>query len=188
MKFRRGQYLFAAVLFFALATALAVTGNLLVPAAAGQTSSLGSIDFPTSGSPEAQKHFLRGVAALHSFWFEEALEAFRAATKADANFAMGYWGEAMAHNHPLWAEQDAEAARAVLKKISDTMHSTERERAYIEAVRALYGEGDKLARDKAYSGAMEKVYRTYPKDLEAATFYALSLRSEERRVGKECRL
>ena len=39
----------------------------------------------------------------------------------------------------------------------------------------LYGEGDKLARDRAYSAAMEKVYRDYPDDLEAAAFYSLSL-------------
>ncbi|HTF38386.1 MAG TPA: hypothetical protein VK651_08760, partial [Blastocatellia bacterium] len=38
-----------------------------------------------------------------------------------------------------------------------------------------YGEGDKLTRDKAYSAAMEKVYRDFPDDLEAACFYSLSL-------------
>ena len=29
-----------------------------------QTSQLGKVDFPTSGSPQAQAHFLRGLAAL----------------------------------------------------------------------------------------------------------------------------
>jgi hypothetical protein len=37
--------------------------------------------FRRPGSPEAQAHFLRGLAALHSFWYEEALEAFRESTK-----------------------------------------------------------------------------------------------------------
>src|SRR5262245_25102040 len=37
---------------------------------------LGTVDFPTSGSAQAQAHFLRGVAALHSFWYEVALEEF----------------------------------------------------------------------------------------------------------------
>ena len=45
----------------------------------------------------------------------------------------------------------------------------------MNALKLLYGEGDKLARDRAYSLAMEKVYREYPQDLEAASFYALSL-------------
>ncbi len=68
-----------------------------------QNSQLGTVEFQTSGSQAAQAHFLRGLAALHSFWYEEALEAFRESTKTDPEFMMGYWGEAMAHNHPLWS-------------------------------------------------------------------------------------
>jgi hypothetical protein len=140
-----------------------------------QSTPLGKVDFPTSGSAAAQAHFLRGVAALHSFWYEEALEAFRESTKADPEFMMGYWGEAMALNHPLWAQQDTEAARKVLANIKDTPRLTPRERAYLDAVKALYGAGDKLARDLAYAAAMEKLHRDYPDDLEAASFHALSL-------------
>ncbi len=157
--------------------ALLVIVAFVLPAAAQQSSKtqLGKVDFPTSGSPQAQAHFLRGVAALHSFWYEEALEAFREATRVDPDFAMGYWGEAMTYNHPLWAQQDTEAARAALAKIKDTSKLTAREQAYLKAVKLLYGEGDKLSRDLAYATAMEKLYRDYPDDLEAAAFYALSL-------------
>src|SRR5687767_10212124 len=133
-----------------------------------QTNELGKVEFPTSGSPQAQEHFLRGLAALHSFWYEEALEAFREATKVDPDFMMGYWGEAMTHNHPLWSEQDPDAARRVLAKLKDTPKLTERERAYLNAVKVLFGDGDKRARDNAYSTAMEKIYRAYPDDLDAA--------------------
>ena len=140
-----------------------------------QSPALGKVEFPTSGDVQAQGHFLRGLAALHSFWFEEALEEFRKSTEIEPHFMMGYWGEAMALNHPLWAQQDTEAARTVLKKIRDTNKVTDRERAYIDAVKLLYGEGEKLARDRAYSTAMGKIYRDYPEDLEAACFYALSL-------------
>jgi tetratricopeptide (TPR) repeat protein len=142
---------------------------------AAEDAKLGKVDFPTSGSGPAQAHFLRGVAALHSFWYEEALDEFRQSTQADPDFMMGYWGEAMAHNHPIWHEQDTDAARAVLKKIRDTEKLTPRERAYLNALRVLYGDGDKLARDMAYSAVMEKIYRDYSDDLEAASFYALSL-------------
>jgi hypothetical protein len=157
--------------------AAAVVFSLLIiapPALSQQT--LGRVEFPaTTSSEKARAHFLRGVAALHSFWYEEALEEFRAATAADPAFAMGYWGEALAHNHPLWAEQDAEAARRALEKITDETKLTPRERAFIAAARALYGEGDKPARDAAYARAMERVARDFPDDLEAASFYALSL-------------
>ncbi len=154
---------------------LVVTLALVALSVAAQQSQLGRVEFPTSGSKEAQAHFLRGLAALHSFWYEEALEAFRESTKVDPEFAMGYWGEAMTYNHPLWSEQDIAAARQVLTKIKDSAKMTERERAYIAAVRLLYGEGDKPARDAAYSAQMEKVYRAYPEDLDAAAFYSLSL-------------
>jgi len=140
-----------------------------------QESKLGRVEFQTSGSPAAQTPFLRGLAALHSFWYEEALEAFRESTKADPDFMMGYWGEAMAHNHPLWSEQDLNAARQVIAKIKDTPKLTDRERAYLNAVKLLFGEGDKRARDAAYSAAVEKIYRAYPEDLDAAAFYSLSL-------------
>ncbi len=158
----------ASLMFIAASSALA------------QTSRLGRIDFPTSGSHEAQEHFLRGVAALHSFWYEEALEAFQAATKADPGFAMGYWGEAMTYNHPIWLQQDTEAGRKALARIIDTGKLTAREKAYIDALRVLYGEGDKLARDLAYAAAMDKIYRDHPDDLEAAAFYSLALQGTVR--------
>ncbi|HEV2801315.1 MAG TPA: hypothetical protein VGW12_12500 [Pyrinomonadaceae bacterium] len=149
---------------------------------------LGKIDFPTSASGAAQEHFLRGVAALHSFWYEEALEEFQAATKIEPAFALGYWGEAMTHNHPLWNEQDADAARRALAKIPSDAKLTAREAAYLNAIKTLYGEGDKHARNLAYAAAMEKIYKDYPEDLEAASFYALALLGAVRPVDKGYRL
>ena len=105
---------------------------------------------------------------------------------------MGYWGEAMAHNHPIWGDpQETEAARKVLEKIRDTSKLTPRERAYVQAVQVLYGDGDKPTRDRAYSAAMEKIYRDFPDDVEAALFYALSLMgtiSPEDPAGVQTRL
>lgn len=172
------------VLGFAFCFAIAATTS-------AQTSQLGKVEFPTSGSPAAQTHFIRGLAALHSFWYEEALEAFRESTRIEPDFMMGYWGEAMAHNHPLWSEQDTPAARQVIAKIKETPKLSLRERAYLHAVKLLYADGDKRARDQAYSNAMEKVYRDYPDDLDAAAFYSLSLlglvRSEDRSYRLQAR-
>src|SRR5436189_4480394 len=95
-------------------------------------SQLGKVVFPTSGSQKAQVNFLRGLAALHSFWFEEALDEFRESTRIEPDFAMGYWGEAMACNHPLWAEQDTEAGRKTIAKINNVSRITARERAYVD--------------------------------------------------------
>jgi hypothetical protein len=183
MSFRRASLRTLLTLCVSLSFAVAAFAQ-----ATPQTGALGQIDFPTSGSKAAQAHFLRGVAALHSFWYEEALEAFQAATKVDPDFMLGYWGEAMAHNHPLWNEQDTEAARKVVAKIRDTGRLTARELDYLNAVKALYGEGDKHARNLAYAAAMEKLYKAYPHDLEAASFYALSLLGAARPTDKGYRL
>lgn len=154
--------------FLVVAAALALSVR-------AQDSKLGKVEFQSSGSPEAQAHFLRGLAALHSFWYEEALDEFRESTRIQPDFMMGYWGAAMAHNHPLWGEQDSPAARTVIANIKDTNKLTVRERAYLDAVKLLYGEGPKPDRDLVYSSAMEKIYRDYPDDLDAAAFYSLSL-------------
>ncbi|HVQ37008.1 MAG TPA: tetratricopeptide repeat protein, partial [Pyrinomonadaceae bacterium] len=153
-----------------------------------QNSQLGKVEFPTSGSEKAHAHFLRGLAALHSFWYEEALEAFRESTRIEPDFMMGYWGEAMAQNHPLWSEQDAPAARQVIARIKEAPKLTARERAYLGAVKLLYGDGEKRQRDEAYSAAMERVYRDFPEDLDAAAFYSLSLLGMMRSDEKSYRL
>ncbi|HYM00934.1 MAG TPA: hypothetical protein VEZ90_18395 [Blastocatellia bacterium] len=170
-----------------LGVALCVALSL---SASAQESKVGTVDFPTSTkSADAQGHFIRGVAELHSFWFEEAADEFRHAEAADPEFMMAYWGEAMTYNHPLWAQQDADSARKVLAKIHDTPQLTARERAFLNAVKVLYGAGDKLSRDIAYSKAMEKIYRAYPNDDEAACFCALSLlgtvRSGDKGYGRQ---
>ena len=188
MPLRRATYTVFMSLCATVCLAAAVFAQPSQKAQKTQGGALGRIDFPTSGSPAAQEHFLRGVAALHSFWYEEALEAVQAATKVEPGFALGYWGEAMAHNHPLWNEQDTDAARKVLAKIRDTGRLTPRESAYLDAVKALYGEGDKHARNLAYAAAMEKIYREHPADLEAASFYALSLLGAVRPTDKGYRL
>jgi tetratricopeptide (TPR) repeat protein len=162
----------AALLLCAAAVFVASTATN----APAQAVQLGAVEFPTSNSSkEAQGHFLRGVAALHSFWYEEARDEFRQASALAPDLMMAYWGEAMTFNHPLWAEQDADAARAVVKKFRDLPGLAPRERAFLNAVRLLYGDGDKLSRDRLYAAAMEQVYRDNPNDLEAASFYALSL-------------
>src|SRR5262245_42968585 len=66
------------------------------------TGQLGTINFPTSASAAAQTPFLVGVKALLNFEFDTAADAFQAAQKAEPGFALGYWGEAMSYNHPLW--------------------------------------------------------------------------------------
>lgn len=149
--------------------------------AVAQQTNLGHIDFPTSGSKEAQQHFTQGVLLLHSFEYPDSREEFQAARKLDPGFAMAYWGEALTYTHPVWVEQDVPSARAALQKLAATPEArsakapTRREKDYLEAVEILYGEGDKVSRDIAYANAMGRMMKKYPDDLEAAALYAVAL-------------
>jgi tetratricopeptide (TPR) repeat protein len=140
----------------------------------------GELSFPNSGKPAAQAPFLRGVKLLHNFQYEEAIEAFQQAQKADPDFALAYWGEAMAHNYTLWAEQHTDQARAILAKLGPTPEAraakakTAREKMWLSAVEALYGTGTKFERDEAYADRMDALHAAYPDDLEARVFDALA--------------
>ncbi|HLF10890.1 MAG TPA: tetratricopeptide repeat protein [Gammaproteobacteria bacterium] len=162
--------------------AVAVLASAALWSMAAGAQELGTITFPTSGAAAAQPAFLEGVKALHSFQFDEAAVAFRSARQTDPDFALAYWGEAMSYNHPLWAQQDTEAARRVLETLAPTLDQRRakagltKERAFLEAAdRLFYGPADKLARDRAYSDYMAQMYEQWPDDHEVATFYALSL-------------
>jgi len=145
---------------------------------------------------QAQSHFVRGVLFLHSFEYDDAIDAFRQAQKADPGFSMAYWGEALAYNQPLWYNEDVDKARAVLARLAATglrgqtrssdargqtrnsgltPTTTAREKLYLDAVERLYGEGDKPARDRAYTDRMAELVRLHPEDDEAAALYALAL-------------
>ena len=143
----------------------------------GQRVAADPIRFPTSGTPDAQRSFLAGVKLLHNFEYDDAINTFRDAIKTQPNFAMAYWGLAMSYNHPLWGEQDLDTARHALADLAKISVSglTPREQGFLDAVKKLYGPGDKLARDKAYAEAMHRLHMQFPDDDEAASFYGLAL-------------
>ncbi len=146
---------------------------------------LGTVTFPTSCAPAVQKSFERGVALLHSFWYEEASKQFEEVAQKDPKCAMAHWGVAMSLWHQLWSRPDASELQRgwqETKKARSAGPKTAREREYIAALAEFYrdpAKRDYPARTLAYSQAMEKVYRDNPKDLEAGAFYALSLLAAE---------
>ena len=135
---------------------------------------------PKSQAP-AEAEFRRGVSWLHSFMYEDAIDAFRAAQKIDPNFAMAYWGEAMSFSQPLWFFEEVEKGRAALVKLGPTPEArlakakTPREQGMLRAAEALFGPGDKPARAAAHAKAMARVAAENPADDDAQTFYALAL-------------
>ncbi|MGA7473311.1 MAG: hypothetical protein WBW60_11325 [Candidatus Sulfotelmatobacter sp.] len=150
------------------------------------TTQLGTVTFPVSCAPDVQKPFERGVALLHSFWYEEAEKEFQQIAIDDPHCVMAHWGVAMSLWHQLWNNPDAKVIQRGLDEVHEAKTTdgptTAREKAYIAAIATFYNNSKKLnheARAKAYSDAMKKVYESYPDDHEAAAFYALSLLASE---------
>lgn len=147
----------------------------------GQERGLGRVTFPNSGSPAAQSDFLRGVAWLHSFGYEDAIDAFRAAQKIDPSFALAYWGEAMSFSQPLWQFEEVDKGKAALAKLGKTSEEriakakTPREQGFMRAVEALFGSGSTAVRAAAHAKEMARVAAENPTDDEAQAFYALAL-------------
>src|SRR5436309_585556 len=146
----------------------------------GHDEHLGRVRFPVSCNAEAQVRFERGVALLHSFWYEKSDDAFKDAVAADSTCAMTYWGQAMAILHPLWtAPAPAELGAGLAAADRGlALARTPRERDYLGAIRSYYAEYatlDAKARLAIYSQSMDGVRRRNPRDREARIFYALSL-------------
>lgn len=142
---------------------------------------LGQVSFPISCVPPVQPPFERAVAMLHSFWFDEAQRQFEKVAEQDPECAIAYWGEAMSVYRQLWSrpkEADLKYGWQALQKAQAIGAKTKRERDYIDALAVFfrdYWQSGYEAGTKAYSAEMEKLYRQYPDDREAAAFYSLSL-------------
>jgi tetratricopeptide (TPR) repeat protein len=160
---------------------LSVIGLLTAGLAAQESNwSHWGIEFANSGATEAQQPFIRGITALHLHMFEDAEAHFQQAQRVDPDFAMAYWGEAMAHNQPIWRIQRRDQAQAILERLGSTPTEraakapTTREKDYLATLEILYGTGDKRARDVAYEQAMRQLSERYPGDTEALAFWTLS--------------
>lgn len=152
-----------------------------------QNKLLGEIHFPNSGAEAAQSDFIEGVKFLHNFEYADGARAFRKARETDPGFAMAYWGEAMTHNHPIWFQQERDAAMEILSRLGETVQErqeraeTQREKDYMMTLEVLYGNTPESAgkskeeRDVLYMEAMKDLHEKYPDDDEAATFYGLSI-------------
>lgn len=141
----------------------------------------GDVAFETSCGENTQKDFNLGVALLHSFEYDEAEKVFAKVIDKNPSCAMAWWGVAMSNFHPLWAppvpSELQKGAKAIAIALSLTKKST-KEAAFVEALALFYKDADKLdhlTRCRNFEAAMEKIYAAYPKDIESATFYALSL-------------
>ena len=156
-----------------------------IPPDSAEETLLGRIEFPTSGSAEAQGSFILGVLALHSFWYEQARDYFLEAQALDPQFGMAWWGEAMSYDNAFLTEPDqagyerqGENAVARMNELdaAGQLVWNDRERGYAEAVRRRFAPGYGVAdRRRDYAQVMEQLSLRYPEDDEITVFTALAL-------------
>ena len=188
-----GGAVFLAVLIGGLTALDAETSVAPEP---GDLRAAGTVDFKVSCAPEARSEFIRGVALLHSFFYEEARRIFTAVAAKDPNCAMAQWGIAMTWWHPIWTPptpDEMSAGKAAIQKAMAMKGGTDLERGFITALNAYYNSADSPTtgevgqschgpvgpRDRvmAYEKAMCALSERYPDDVETQTFYALAVLS-----------
>lgn len=147
---------------------------------------VGQVKLHNTGKPEAQAPFLDGLAALHSFWYDEAAELFREAQEADPGFALAYWGEAMTHYRPIWNSTATSSGRRVLERMDRVAaerlerNGTGVEQALVEAAHKLFDGGG----EREFSNHLAEAHARYPDSTEIAVFYALSLQGRASSWGR----
>src|SRR6266436_7649748 len=107
----------------------------------GDLRAAGTVDFPVSCVPSVRAEFIRGVALLHSFFYEEARRIFTEVAEKDPTCAMAQWGIAMTWWHPIWTPptpDEMSAGKAAAAKAMTMNSGTDRERRFIAAVNTYY--------------------------------------------------
>lgn len=141
---------------------------------------LGTVEFPVSCAASVQAPFARGVAMLHSFWYEEARKQFALVAQADPSCAMAQWGLAMTEWRPFWDGMPDDRRKSGVAEIdgaSELQPPTDRERQYIAALsKYLHSDSSQNAMAVGqYAKAMGELHSAYPSDVEAQAFYGLAL-------------
>jgi tetratricopeptide (TPR) repeat protein len=184
----------APLLVVLIASFIALGAETSVVPKPGDLRTAGTVNFPISCAPAARPEFIRGVALLHSFFYEEARRIFTEVAAKDPTCAMAQWGIAMTWWHPIWTpptSDEMSAGKAAAAKAMALKAGSDRERGFITALNAYYNTADGPTtatvgqschgpvgpRDRvvAYEKAMRKLCDRYPDDVEAQTFHALAV-------------
>ncbi len=153
-----------------------------------------TINFPISCNEAAQAEFARGVGLLHHMTYWVAEKAFVAASEADPDCGMAYWGIGMTLIHPVWIDlptpETIARGRELVAKARAGTNLTPRETAFVDALSRFF-EGDDVPKPKrvaAWSEGLKVVFEQFPDDVEAKAFYALAHLSTAAKTDKSFRI
>ena len=168
-----------------LVFSMCLLGAFSTSAFSADLEQIGTFEFPTSASGEAQRHFTLGVGYLHSFGWKQARTEFRKAQEIDPDFALAYWGESLTYNHPLIPVlQDPDSPQDTLNRLGSTSEErlskapTNREKGFLRAAEAFaFTEGSLGDKRLAWMYAMLDLYEEFPEDREVIAFTAVAMLS-----------
>jgi len=143
---------------------------------------LGTVEFKVSCSPAAQQQFHTAMALYHSFAWPQTTAAFKQIAATDPACGMAHWGMAMSllNNPFVWpaglTPQRLDEIAAALDAAKAAGLKTDRERDYVEAVRAFvqnHASTPHPQRLQAFDNAMAQVAARNKDDIEASILSAL---------------
>ena len=126
----------------------------------GDLRGVGKVEFPILCAPAVQSEFARGVALLHSFFYEEARRVFTAVVERDPKCAMAQWGIAMTWWHPIWTPptpDEMSAGKAAIEKAKAMNPGTEREREFIRALNIYYNSPDARTAARTWRSGSDRI-------------------------------
>src|SRR5437763_5816677 len=160
----------------------------------GDLRPVGKATFRVTCAAAFHSVFARGVALLHSFFYEEARRVFTSVAERDPKCAIAQWGIAMTWWHPIWTpppRDEMRAGKAAIAKAMSMNAGSDRERGFITALNTYYNtpngsaaapvgqscHGPVAPRDRviAYEKAMRQLRDKHPDDFEVQTFYAFAV-------------
>ena len=142
-------------------------------------------DLPVSISATARAHFMLGLKALHTFFYDLCKFEFDAAIESDPSFRMAYWGRSLCDAQLLWNAENVTFSHACLRRAPSEDANRPRDVLYFNSVWALNG-GDnpptsesevirtRPARYNAYLDILTNLSDQYPNDETARAFVALA--------------
>ena len=135
----------------------------------------------TVTNDSARIYFQQGINMYYGFHIIESLASFEKATQFDNNFAMAYWGKALAYGpniNDLGYAASPDALTAMQKAKELYSNCTSAEKALIDAMQVRYLADTTQPREvlnQHYADAMKTVHKKFPESADAAALYADAL-------------
>ncbi|VVP74055.1 hypothetical protein PS914_01557 [Pseudomonas fluorescens] len=146
----------------------------------------------TTGSPQAQRWFDRGLLWCYGYNHDEAIRCFRKAIEHDRDCAMAYWGIAYASGPNYNKRWDAFIEQELKEAVAQARLATQAALAHIDSaspveqglIRALeqrYQANQATSLEQlcswndAYAASMREVYRSFADDPDVAALFAEAL-------------